>query len=357
MPKADKKIFSLNGTSFTLVKGKRWYLEYYKTSRGIPERVRVYGANRIKDAAQREMAFMAIAQNVLAPSQPDVVHGSCPLTEALERSRPAMRRKTWQSMKARLKYYLLWLDGRDVRRVSGNDASVFIGYLQHQGKRAATVVSYKIGLASLYKKAGLANPFAHAPVPHLASRSLMYFSPAQAAELMATIERSHAQLAVAAKMLFYCFIRPAEMRLLRVDCINWQHGTITVPAGISKNKKTGTVVVPDAFLAALKHYVGAAPGGYYVFGAAQEPGPQPLGLNYFNRHHAKALAACQIKGRYAFYSWKHTGAVMAVKAGINLKDLQLQLRHHSLDMVNEYLKDLGVMDSRELREKFPAIMG
>lgn len=33
----------------------------------------------------------------------------------------------------------------------------------------------------------------------------------------------------------------------------------------------------------------------------------------------------------------------------------MQLRHHSLDMVNEYLKNLGVMDSDELKSLFPAI--
>lgn len=46
---------------------------------------------------------------------------------------------------------------------------------------------------------------------------------------------------------------------------------------------------------------------------------------------------------------------MAVKHGIHVKDLQLQLRHHSLDMVNEYLKNLGVMDSESLLNRFPGI--
>lgn len=67
------------------------------------------------------------------------------------------------------------------------------------------------------------------------------------------------------------------------------------------------------------------------------------------------LKDLNITGRYGFYSWKHTGAVMAVKGGINIKDLQLQLRHHSLDMVNEYLKNLGVTDSERLLNHFPGI--
>jgi L-asparaginase II len=56
-----------------------------------------------------------------------------------------------------------------------------------------------------------------------------------------------------------------------------------------------------------------------------------------------------------FCSWKHTGVIAASQSGINMKDLQMQLRHHSLDMVNEYLKQLGVIDSVALRENFPTL--
>ena len=55
------------------------------------------------------------------------------------------------------------------------------------------------------------------------------------------------------------------------------------------------------------------------------------------------------------YSWKHTGAVMAVKAGIHIKQLQIQLRHHSLDQVDQYLRDLGVSDLSDLARSFPGI--
>ncbi len=39
----------------------------------------------------------------------------------------------------------------------------------------------------------------------------------------------------------------------------------------------------------------------------------------------------------------------------NIKYLQMQLRDHSMDMLNEYLKNLGVMDSDRIRDLFPAI--
>jgi len=77
--------------------------------------------------------------------------------------------------------------------------------------------------------------------------------------------------------------------------------------------------------------------------------------DYLSKLHRKVLTVLGIKGRYGFYSWKHTGAVKSIQARINAKELQMQLRHHSLDMVNEYLKNLGIMDADGIKHKFPMI--
>ena len=58
--------------------------------------------------------------------------------------------------------------------------------------------------------------------------------------------------------------------------------------------------------------------------------------------------------RHKMNSWKHTGAGTFVKNNGNLKDLQTQLRHHLLDQVNDYLKDMGVYQS-EFIKNLPSI--
>jgi transcriptional regulator with XRE-family HTH domain len=45
----------------------------------------------------------------------------------------------------------------------------------------------------------------------------------------------------------------------------------------------------------------------------------------------------------------------AVRAGISLKELQIQLRHYSLEEVGQYIRQLGVHDLQDLEGKFPAI--
>ena len=88
------------------------------------------------------------------------------------------------------------------------------------------------------------------------------------------------------------------------------------------------------------------PGDYFVFSQSGFPGMQQIPLNTMRTRHQKILKDLKFNTiRHKLYSWKHTGAVQFVKNGGLLKDLQLQLRHHSLDQVDAYLKDLGVGDS------------
>ncbi|MDW3649885.1 MAG: hypothetical protein R8P61_22625 [Bacteroidia bacterium] len=75
-----------------------------------------------------------------------------------------------------------------------------------------------------------------------------------------------------------------------------------------------------------------------------------------NRRHQEILKNLRFDTkRHKLYSWKHTGAVSAVKAGVPIKMLQIQLRHHSLDQVNQYLRKMGVHDLGRLAEMFPGI--
>ena len=156
---------------------------------------------------------------------------------------------------------------------------------------------------------------------------------------------------IACLLQYYCFIRPNELRQLKVEFVNLHATYIEIPGLVSKNRKTQRVAIPNGLLSELNFLMQCEPE-HFIFGG---PGPESPGRDYLSKAHRRVLKALNIKGRYGFYSWKHTGAVKAYKAGINMKDLQLQLRHHSLDMVNEYLKNLGVMDSDRIKNQFPAI--
>ena len=347
----NKKNFSLNGVSFSLVTGCRNYVEYYREvvpNSGVFQRVRVFKGLNTGSLAQREMARIAIAENATKKSGI--------IAQTLERHKADFRLKTWQTYTCRIKYFYEWL-GKKSEAITVRDAVDFLQYLATaKGLKPATVKGYHRTLSGLYIRAGLPNVWEKLKTPPAQSQSLLYFTPQQITVLKLAMGEASG-LWLATRFLFYCFIRPGELRGLRFEHLDLHNGIVRIPANIAKNKRPGTVVIPTNFLAELRadNTLEGFSGADYVIGYKGLPGARILGKDYLNRKHATIMEACSIYGRYAFYSWKHTGAVMAVRAGINLKDLQLQLRHHSLDMVNEYLKNLGVLDSKDLRAKFPGI--
>ncbi len=162
------------------------------------------------------------------------------------------------------------------------------------------------------------------------------------------------ELWLAIQLLFYCFIRPEEARQLKIQHINLDYDFIEIPGSISKNNKTQKVSIPVQLKQLLLKYMNY-PSHFYLIGYNGIPGEKLFPQKRLYVLHTRLLSKLGIVGRYSLYSWKHTGVVKVVKAGINIKDLQMQLRHHSLDMVNEYLKNLGVLDSEDLKYNFPTL--
>lgn len=174
-----------------------------------------------------------------------------------------------------------------------------------------------------------------------------YFQKHQINRLTLAIQERDPELFMFVKFIYYCFIRPKELRMLCVDSLLLDSNQIFIPGAVSKNKKSEYVAIPEAFRADLEQYR-ELPPSQLLFPVAEN--------NMYNRHLRilKALGFDTKKG-YCLYSWKHTGAINAVKNGVGVKELQIQLRHHSLDQVNEYLRQMGVWDLKNLQANFPAI--
>lgn len=58
------------------------------------------------------------------------------------------------------------------------------------------------------------------------------------------LEKKNKHFLLASYILYYCFIRPAEMARLKIGNINLAKQTIYIEDTISKNKKDGTITLP-----------------------------------------------------------------------------------------------------------------
>jgi integrase len=235
------------------------------------------------------------------------------------------------------------------------DAKRFIDHLLSKGLNNTTVNHYKTSLRTLYKYAVEKNYLPDNPFREIKKlpenkQSKMYFTDAQVSEIKQYLAKHDEELWLACSFIYYCFIRPNELRQLQIQHVDFYRMKIKVPGLIAKNGKTQIVEIPKPFQDKLLVISKRKPAQYLLGN-----GNDMLGTNNLSKRFRKALDSMGYDHRYSLYSFKHTGALKFVTHTKDIKALQLQLRHHSLDMVNEYLNNMGAIDNDEVRNNFPAI--
>jgi integrase len=366
MENTTEKKFLLQRSGYTLKSfsgdcSKRWHFVFYQVfDNGVKRRVRFYGGiNRKHTAAGRyseALALLTKLESGLFPERFEAVAISALLSDYFEQKAVYLRPKTRATYATKVNSFIAYCSEKRVDSLQHITKAFCLRWLATVKGSNVTVNSYRNTLLLFFEllrkdKRIESNPFRLIEKRSEEKVSKAPFSLSQIESLKAAMCESAPALWLACRLQYYCFVRPGELRLLKVEDLNIDEGFIKVPAAISKNKKAQVVSVPLAFLPELAAWVKGLPQNYYIANRAA----LPVGRDYFLKQHKKILNRLGFSSKYSFYSWKHTGAVMAVKAGINLKDLQLQMRHHSLDQLNEYLRGMGIMDSGDLKSRFPGI--
>lgn len=134
---------------------------------------------------------------------------------------------------------------------------------------------------------------------------------------------------------YYCFIRPAELRKLKVADVNLQQGFITISAENSKNRKTENVTIPDVFLEDLKKHIGQSEENLFLFGKKFSPNKKPC-LD-FSYHWNKIKRKYNFRKEVQFYSLKDTGITDLLNSGMPSVKVQTQARHSDLKITEHYI--------------------
>lgn len=341
-----KKTFVLRDHGGDL--SKKWFLHFKNPKSGKWEKF-YEGINSADTVEGRVAAADLLRAKLLKSYKPpppnEAQRGE--LYQALEAKRPLLRKKSFQSYQTKLNGLFDWLAGRVV------DTPNLRSYFQHVESTHATGTAYDTfyTIKRILNYCGLAHLVGDYKPPQPTPEPLRYFQKHQQALLRKHMQAFDPDLLLWCEFVYYCFIRPrSELRFLQVHHILFDEAKILIPSAVSKNKKSQYVAIPDAFLPSLERLKERNPREYIFAGKDGKP----TGYNTKGRHFTELLERLGFDtALYSVYSWKHSGAVDCVKAGISLKELQLQLRHHSLDQVDEYLRQLGLTDLEGIRTRFP----
>jgi integrase len=155
-------------------------------------------------------------------------------------------------------------------------------------------------------------------------------------------------LYVASQLIFYCFLRPAELVRLQFCDLFWEHQIIVIPGSKSKNRKSEVIVMPDQLIKNLATWNRNYSSETYLFSNGKDlvPGQKEIAPTRIAEAWREFANENGIKKN--IYDMKHTGNGMAFDQDLNARDIQLQNRHHSLDQTQEYLNKFR----RKPSEKF-----
>lgn len=272
------------------------------------------------------------------------------------------RKRTYGTYKSLVKKFKLWAQKNNhhlkpVDHFSRHMAMEYLDYLKTNDKITNRTRNYrKMHLRTIFEMLVerewiLINPFDKIPKLPEEETEIVCFENWELQVLQKYLPEWNYDLYVCACLIFYCFIRPQEIMRLRVRHLDLRRRQITVPGSLSKTKKSEVVDIPDPLMPILHRMDLKHPGNLFLFTRHLGRGEReaaPTRMAGYWRDFADQHGIVK-----NIYHLKHTGAGMAVEAGINLRDLQLQLRHSSLDMTQRYLDRFKRRPSEKLAASFP----
>lgn len=138
-------------------------------------------------------------------------------------------------------------------------------------------------------------------------------------------------------MLHYCFVRPKEMSLLKLENFSLKNQTLFIGEDFSKNRKNATVTLPAKVIHLMIDLkIFDYPGSWYLFSHKFKPGKEYHSEKQF-RDFWSTYVRKQLKfpASYKFYSLKDTGITNMLRKydSITVRD---QARHADILMTDTY---------------------
>lgn len=363
-----------------LVKGVRWYIEFYQTNpiTKCKERVREYcQMNRIKDVLQRQqwaVKYINELNTKLLPYGYPFVEIS-QLPESITIYDGVMlsfnikcrsdRKKTGITYGSVVNYFIKYIKERgrentQLKDFSFRDAIMFMDHAQISKELGArTYNNYRQFMTAIWnelKDRGYIsdNPWSRVKKIKETDKNRLMLSHDDAQIILNEIHRTHKMLFLSVLLLYYCFIRPEEQRRMKAHLIDLKNGTIYIPGDISKNKKSETVTIPSAIIPYLYDLgVDKIHRNDFIFGQYLKPHPtKQCGSNSLNEAHKHLITRLYQEKKLrsitgiSIYSWKDTGGMSLVHSGVDIYQIMRQMRHSDLSTTQKYLKSLSHINEK-----------
>lgn len=156
-------------------------------------------------------------------------------------------------------------------------------------------------------------------------------------------ERGHLEFLLSCLIEYYAYIRPNELYRVKVRYIDFENQSVTIPAEISKNRKTAKVTLPIVVVNLMRELgIEHHKGDDYLFGKGLKCGPQIGNAKQFGRfwdnHVVRDGGIYPELGKrnVVFYSLKNSGITDMLSRGVPTAVVRDQARHQDLSTTEIY---------------------
>lgn len=246
----------------------------------------------------------------------------------------------------------------DISKITRKHIVSFLIYLSDEMKLSRqTIKDYRQVIGSYFnyelENDRIAiNPVVRMPmIGQIVDNAAVPFTEAEKSEMKRSIQAADLQLWLACQIQYYCAIRPGhELRLMQISWIDFDRKQFRIPCTRAKNTETEIVDIPDVLINEMLsvYQLDTYPGNYFVFGTGGKPGTQHYGKNTLRNKFNRFRDKLGISKSKVFYSWKHSGAIDLIEAGMQPYNVQEHLRHKSFSTTEKYLKKRIKSDDRRV---------
>jgi integrase/recombinase XerD len=352
---------------------KRWhvYYSFKNPENGKFIRFQVFISSKLKTKTARHVKAKEIIDNLNSWLQ----QGGSPfdtelklknIYEAIEyvaQIKESMARKrTIQSYSSLIERFKTWLQSNNYAQLSAmgfnySMAIAFMDYLKFSKIGNRTYNNY-LGYMRIFfnllrrREIILNNPFEKIEMQPITKPAITAFTIEERLLITEKLPAYNKELWLVSQFIYYCFIRVTELTRLQISDINLLKNEITLRPGVSKNRKQAVIIIPAQFSEILATYnIYQWPGNYFLFSRKLKPGTIQITHNRIDEIWLKFAKLYNI-GKH-IYDMKHTGVGVLLESGVDIRDIQLQLRHHSLEITQIYLEKFRARASEKLRITFP----
>lgn len=181
----------------------------------------------------------------------------------------------------------------------------------------------------------------------------------QQKEILEYVKAEKPRFYLLIQFMYYTLARPKDLSYLKIGDIGKRYpDQIWFSGEITKEFMERNVFIPDPLKKVIEDSgLMKLPKDWYVFSSKLEPGPKHYPSKKWGERF-RSMVLDNLEGydsRYTLYSWKHTGVVSLIMAGITPAAIQRQAGHRSPYSFQKYLKTLGLFPNDEILNKFPAL--